>query len=76
MKNKFWKWLAIFAYKQINVDPKTIKLGVPGIRDVDAICKSYTPGTFTHRGFSHCDGDGHYLCNECRFYKGDDTSRL
>lgn len=75
MKNKFWKWLALFAYKQIKDDPKAIKYGIPGQRDVDNPCKSYFPGQHEkYRGFNHCDGDGHYLCKECRFFKLSDES--
>jgi hypothetical protein len=70
MFNKFWKWLSIFAYKQIRINPESIKTGIPGIRDVDNECKSYFPGQKNaYRGFNHCDGDDHYLCQECRFYK-------
>jgi hypothetical protein len=68
MKNKFWKWLSLFAYKQIKAKSDVIKLGMPGTRDVDNKCLSFMPGNFTDRGFNHCDGDGHYLCKVCRYY--------
>jgi hypothetical protein len=40
--------------------------GLPGVRDVDAPCADFTPGTSpgTLR-IGDCDTDGHYLCEEC-----------
>lgn len=43
-------------------------VGVWGIRDPDAICKSYT--TDKYASIDQCGGDGHYLCKECiHFYE-------
>lgn len=67
MVNKFWKWLCLYAYKKIQTDPQLIKTGIPGIRDIDNPCKSFSPGKMRVSGFMHCDGDGHYLCKECRY---------
>jgi hypothetical protein len=36
--------------------------GTTGVRDVDAPCEAFRPGTPA----GHCDTDGHYLCAECR----------
>jgi hypothetical protein len=74
MKNKFWKAIALFAFKQIDLKSDVMKIGWPGIRDTHALCSSYMPGKFKNRGFSHCDGDGHYLCNDCRFFKGNESN--
>jgi hypothetical protein len=70
MRQKFWKWLLLLSYNQIKDNLETVKYEIPGIRDTDNPCKSYTPGTKKwDRGFNHCEGDGHYLCVKCRYYK-------
>jgi hypothetical protein len=38
-------------------------LGDPGVRDPDAICEEFFPGKPSETG--SCEGDGHYLCEEC-----------
>jgi len=46
-------------------------VGQGGLRDADAPCSMYTPGKPEKGG---CDGDGHYLCRECKLLaeKGDE----
>lgn len=40
--------------------------GMPGIRDVDAPCEDFTPGTTAGTlAIGDCATDGHYLCDEC-----------
>jgi hypothetical protein len=38
------------------------RVGAPGLRDVDAPCPDFEPGTPS----GSCETDGHYLCWECR----------
>lgn len=67
-KNKFWKWLLLFAYSRIAFDLNFLSVGIPGVRDSNNVCKSYMPGKRDKSpGFNRCDGDGHYLCKKCRF---------
>lgn len=45
--------------------------GIPGIRDVKNPCEFYSPAS--HRlaltqAAHGCQGDGHYLCRECRWH--------
>lgn len=44
----------------------TIPDGTPGVRDEDALCQDFAPGT---PNGSACEGDGHYLCRECLVWK-------
>lgn len=39
-----------------------VQAGRPGVRDVDAPCPVYEPGTPA----GDCVGDGHYLCSGCQ----------
>ena len=41
-------------------------VGTPGLRDRDAPCDGFEPGTPN----GDCDTDGHYLCDEC-IHKGE-----
>lgn len=43
--------------------PRRVPDGTPGVRDPDAPCSDFDPG---RAGAGRCDGDGHYLCAECR----------
>lgn len=38
--------------------------GQPGVRDPDAPCDAFAPGTPEASG--RCSTDGHYMCDECR----------
>jgi len=42
-------------------------LGDPHVRDPDAICTEFFPGKPSET--AQCDGDGHYLCQECLMKK-------
>jgi len=44
-----------------------VGVGVAGIRDPLAPCAAFLPGA-KYRS-AGCDGDGHYLCRECRHWK-------
>ena len=63
----FWRWLALFAYRQwargypVRKPPD----GLPGIRDPDNRCAIFEPRKRELGDFSDCQGDGHYLCQEC-----------
>ena len=36
--------------------------GIPGQRDPEFPCADFKPGT---PSYGHCEGDGHYLCDQC-----------
>jgi len=44
--------------------------GTPGVRDRDAPCELFQPGT--PAGDGSCLGDGHYLCHECEHMTPED----
>lgn len=46
----------------LNNDSVIIPDGTPGMRDVNSPCEYFQPGEPS--GLT-CEGDGHYLCNEC-----------
>lgn len=49
--------------------PRDPRVGDPGVRDPDAPCEHYEPGS--PKGTPHdCDGDGHYLCERCVAWNG------
>jgi hypothetical protein len=52
--------------KRIGIEdwPQSVRLpdGLAGIRDVDAPCDGFEPGT---PAGTYCGTDGHYLCREC-----------
>lgn len=51
-------------------DPKRIPDGIPGIRDSQNPCRCYSPRTRLHvlaAPALGCNGDGHYLCDDCRW---------
>jgi len=41
--------------------------GLPGIRDEHSPCTEFVPGKMKSM-YARCNGDGHHLCDECRFY--------
>lgn len=57
------------AHRRWN-DSERIPDGIPGIRDVDNPCKCYSPSVALRilgQDAPGCQGDGHYLCRECRW---------
>lgn len=48
--------------------------GVPGIRDIEAICPAYSPRKRLPGDWSDCEGDGHYLCKGCALLQRDDET--
>lgn len=69
---RFWKWLALFAWrrwvKRLPVQ-KIWPVGVPGHRDPDNPCEFYEPRRQRLDEWGDCDGDGHYLCDDCCRHK-------
>ncbi len=68
---KFWLWLCRFAYRRLcrkvgGEDKRPV--GIPAQRDPDNPCESYSPRIKYGGDWSDCQGDGHYLCNECCHY--------
>lgn len=39
--------------------------GVAGVRDVDHPCEAFRPGETPPGVVPRCQGDGHYICQEC-----------
>lgn len=63
------------AHRRWN-DPARIPDGVPGIRDIENPCHCYSPAARLHvlgANAMGCQGDGHYLCRECRWLALDET---
>lgn len=77
-KLSIYKRLIRYTFRKLNglVRHKSeYPTGIPKHRDPRAECDSYWPSKLQRRYTSPvCDGDGHYLCNECAFKKGGDTS--
>lgn len=64
--NKFWTWLAKFAYRRIK-SPVTPGIGFPGLRDPDHRCDYFAPRKRITSD-ADCESDGHYLCAQCALY--------
>lgn len=65
---KFWRWLALFAWRRWQrhfPNDQMIPDGVPGIRDVNNRCPIFEPRKPMRGDLTDCQGDGHYLCQEC-----------
>jgi hypothetical protein len=45
--------------------------GAPGVRDPDAPCAEFEPGSPDD---GSCETDGHYMCRECKHAAGNDSS--
>ncbi len=77
MSRRFWKWVALFAYRRW-AEPNSVKpTGVPGNRDPDSPCTAYEPRPAHWNDWGTCESDGHYLCDECaHFVRQSDRSDL
>lgn len=53
-------------------DHHTIPVGIPTIRDPEYRCEGYSPTRLAGGGYD-CNGDGHYLCEECLHHKNEET---
>ena len=62
---KFWRWLALFAYRRWAIAEGRKPVGIPGNRDPQAPCESYAPRKRKFGDWSGCMTDGHYLCRGC-----------
>jgi hypothetical protein len=67
MTRRFWRWLALFAFRRWSAGqpPGRKPVGVPGNRDPDHRCDSYAPRKLLPGEWADCQSDGHYLCREC-----------
>ena len=59
-----YRWSEPIPYVAEAVKPQNVRIpdGIPGIRDVDAVCTMYDPG----EAAGDCETDGHHLCSTCR----------
>lgn len=72
---RFWRMIALFAWRRWWTPPDREPVGLPGRRDPEHPCEFYSPGgsPADHRRprslvvLHQCAGDGHYLCRQC-FY--------
>jgi hypothetical protein len=64
---KIWRGIIRFAWRRIVKPGGKIPDGVPTIRDAEARCEAYSPRKRSPRDWD-CQGDGHYLCDECAFH--------
>jgi hypothetical protein len=64
---RFWKWLAMVAYRQWSKGQPDRRMpdGVPGNRDPDNPCTAYAPRSWQMQDWRDCQTDGHYLCRGC-----------
>ena len=66
-RRAFWRWLCRWTYlRWMAHEPnwRTKKpVGVPGNRDPEHPCTWFAPGK--PDGSNTCEGDGHYMCQEC-----------
>jgi hypothetical protein len=62
---RFWRAVALFAYRRWTIEGQPKPVGVPGNRDPDHPCDIYSPRPLRIGDFADCQGDGHYLCQEC-----------
>lgn len=53
----------VFDLSPLEVRPS---VGDPGVRDPDFVCTEYSPGK---PEYGRCEGDGHYLCRECKHFE-------
>ena len=67
LRQHFWRLVARFAYRRLMKGrPQRLPPdGLPGIRDPDSRCDIYEPRKRELGDFNDCQGDGHYLCQEC-----------
>ena len=63
----FRKRVALFAYRRwAKGSPDRRKpVGVPGNRDPEMPCASYSPRPHQLGDWNDCKGDGHYECRNC-----------
>lgn len=75
---RFWKWLALFAWRRWRTYQEPMSRtpdGIPGIRDIDRKCEHFDPAEPLPGDFRDCSGDGHYLCRQCSHYQDPDPDR-
>ncbi len=60
---RFWLKILRFAYRRLPEDDD--HEGIPGKRSKADPCEEYSPRN-RQRYTGRCDGDGHYLCRECK----------
>ena len=65
-----WLFICRFSYKQLKKEYK-LPVGLPGHRDPNAICESYTPCKESDYDEmkAECETDGHYKCGDCLYNK-------
>lgn len=66
-----WIWLKIlrFSYRCLDLDCSEEPMGIPGRRDPNNRCDFYSPRSPQQGNWRDCNGDGHYLCKECCYFK-------
>lgn len=72
---RFWRAVALFAYRRWAVPEARKPVGIPGNRDPDNPCGEYSPRPREAADYA-CEGDGHYLCHGCAHYAPDGSWKL
>ena len=70
-REAFWRKLFRFAFNRWKATfppDKKAPVGAPYVRDPDYPCDCYEPG-ICKAGAWICQGDGHYLCSDCRHFE-------
>lgn len=73
LMTKMYRSLAIYFYKKWgeNIIYDRNPVGIPNQRDPESECEYYTP----HKNKTLkpvCQGDGHYLCSNCKYFSKED----
>ena len=50
--------------------------GAAGVRDPEAPCEEYDASAPTGGGYQDCEGDGHYLCLQCKHIAAAAAARM
>lgn len=68
LRRWLWRYVVRFAYWLYSEPVTTVPVGLPGHRDPEAYCGSFSPRKRHPADVPNCRGDGHYLCRECALY--------
>ena len=65
LRQECWRQVMVFAYRRMRIIARIEPVGIPGRRDPENPCHGFEPRRAGDKDWGHCQGDGHYLCQEC-----------